>query len=138
MARILLIDDDAALRSLLSLTLTHFGHTVIEARHGKEGLRLFPHARADLVLTDLMMPEMEGIELMMELRKKQPPVKVIVMSGGGRYGAAEYLRMVTMMGAAKVLTKPFSQETLLAAIQEVLAAGHRPGGGGESSPPPPP
>ena len=120
MARILLIDDDDDVRTMLRQTLTHFGHTVIEARNGKEGLELFPHAEADLVITDIVMPEVEGIEVLMTLRNMEPPVKMIAMSGGGRVSAANYLHMAKQLGAAKVLAKPFSSEALMAAINEVL------------------
>ena len=123
MARILLIDDDDALRTMLRLTLIHFGHTVIEARNGREGLDLFPHAEADLVITDIVMPEVEGIEVLMTLRKIKPRVKIIAISGGGRVSATDYLRIAQRLGAAKVLTKPFSNEALISAIDEVLAGG---------------
>ena len=117
MARILLIDDDDAVRTMLGLTLAHFGHTVIEARNGKEGLELFQHANADLLITDIVMPEKEGLEVLMELRKKDPPVKIIAISGG------DYLHMAKLMGAAKVLAKPFSTDVLIAAIDELLPDG---------------
>jgi CheY-like chemotaxis protein len=83
MARILLIDDDDSFRTPLRLMLTHSGHFVIEARNGKEGLAMFTHADADLVITDIVMPEKEGLEVLMGLRKKEPPVKIIAISGGG-------------------------------------------------------
>src|SRR5471030_3027511 len=89
MARILLIDDDDSVRTMLRQTLTHFGHTVIEARNGKEGLALFPHAAADLVITDIVMPEQEGLGVLLEWRSKEPPVKIIAMSGGGRINATD-------------------------------------------------
>ena len=114
MARILLIDDDDSVRTMLRLTLAHFGHTVIEARNGKEGLELFQHANADLLITDIVMPEKEGLEVLMELRKKHPPVKIIAISGG------DYLHMAKLMGAAKVLAKPFSTNVLIEAIDELL------------------
>ena len=101
-------------------TLAHFGHTVIEARNGKEGLQLFREANADLVITDLVMPEKEGFEILLELRQYQPPVKIIVMSGGVRGEKANYLQMAKLFGAAKVLAKPFSNEALIAAINELL------------------
>jgi CheY-like chemotaxis protein len=127
MARILLIDDDHAVRTMLSLTLAHFGHTVIEAGNGREGLDLFKHANADLVITDIVMPEKEGLEVLIELREKHgPPVKVIAMSGGGRQKATDYLRLAKLMGAAKVLAKPFSNEALIAAINELLPGGGAP------------
>ena len=123
MARILLIDDDDSLRTALRLTLTHFGHTVIEARNGKEGMQLFPHAAADLVITDIVMPEKEGLEVLMELRTQVPPVKVIAISGGGRVSPDDYLRIAEKMGAAKVLAKPFSNADLMAAIDALLSSG---------------
>lgn len=123
MARILLIDDDESVRTMLRKTLVHFGHTVIEARNGKEGLELFPQARADLIITDIVMPEKEGIEVLMELRTKQPPVKIIAISGGGRGSAVDYLHIAQQLGAAKVLAKPFANEVLMAAINELLAEG---------------
>jgi CheY-like chemotaxis protein len=116
MARILLIDDDDSVRTMLRLTLVHFGHTVIEARNGKEGLELFQHANADLLITDIVMPEKEGLEVLMELRKKHPPVTSIAISGG------DYLHMAKLMGAAKVLAKPFSTNLLIEAIDELLPA----------------
>jgi DNA-binding response OmpR family regulator len=127
-ARILLIDDDNPLRDMMRKVLVHFGHTVIEARNGKEGMRLFPHADADLVITDIVMPEKEGLEVLMELREKQPPVKIIAISGGGRVNAADYLRTATLMGAAKVLAKPFSNEALMAAVNDLLCGGGAPPG----------
>src|SRR6185295_3799520 len=100
MPRILLIDDDDSVRTMLRRTLAHFGHTVIEARNGKEGLELFHSSEVDLIVTDIVMPEKEGLEVLMELRKKQTAVKVIAISGG------DYLHMAKLMGAAKVLAKP--------------------------------
>jgi len=121
MARILLIDDDKAVRTMLRLTLAHFGHTVFEARNGKEGLELFKPANVDLVITDIVMPEKEGLEVLMDLRDKQvPPVKVIAISGGGRLSAADNLHLARLLGAAKVLAKPFSNEVLIAAVNELL------------------
>ncbi len=120
MARILLIDDDEPFRTMLRLTLIHFGHTVIEACNGKQGLDLFPQANADLVITDIVMPEKEGIEVLMELKKLQPSVKVIAMSGGCRNRSGSYLQIAKVLGASKVLAKPFSNADLLTAINELL------------------
>ena len=124
MARILIIDDDEDVRTMLCVTLAQAGHTVIEARNGKEGLELFQHANADLLITDIVMPEKEGLEVLMELRKKHPPVKIIAISGG------DYLHMAKLMGAAKVLAKPFSTNVLIEAFDELL-----PGGGAPAQPP---
>jgi YesN/AraC family two-component response regulator len=122
MARILLIDDDASVRTPLSLILSHFGHVVIEACDGREGMELFTDANADLVITDIVMPEKEGLEVLREMRKLRPLVKVIAISGGGRVNPTDYLRMATFLGASKVLAKPISSEALIAAINEVTNA----------------
>jgi CheY-like chemotaxis protein len=120
MARILLIDDDDSFRTMLGLTLKHFGHAVVEAPNGKEGLKLLPQANADLVITDIVMPEKDGIEVILELRKKQPDLKIIAISGGARISAATHLQAAKYLGAAKILPKPFTNEALLAAISELL------------------
>ena len=125
MARILLIDDDADFRAMLRAKLIHFGHVVIEARNGREGMELFPYADAEVVITDIVMPEKEGIEVLMELRNRQPPVKIIAISGCGPQGAGDYLHMAQMLGAAKVLAKPFTDEALVAAV-DALVAEHPP------------
>ena len=123
MARILLIDDDDAVRTVLSLRLADFGHTVIVARNGREGLELFKHANADLVITDIVMPEKEGFEVLMKLLKKHPSVKIIAISGGGLHNAAQYLHTAKLLGAARVLAKPFTNEALMTAVNELLAGG---------------
>jgi YesN/AraC family two-component response regulator len=120
MARILLIDDDNSVRGVLRLILSQFGHSVIEARNGKEGMELFMSVNADLVITDIVMPEKEGLEVLKEMRKIYPSVKIIAISGGGRVNPTDYLRMATFLGAAKVLAKPISSRELIAAINEVL------------------
>jgi YesN/AraC family two-component response regulator len=120
MARILLIDDDDFVRGVLRLILNQFGHFVIEARNGREGIDLFMGANADLVITDIVMPEKEGLEVLKEIRKMSPAVKIIAISGGGRVNPTDYLRMARFLGAAKVLAKPISNEALIGAINEVL------------------
>jgi DNA-binding response OmpR family regulator len=120
MARILVIDDDDALRRMLRLTLEHFGHTVVEARDGKEGMCLILAANVALVITDIVMPEKEGFEVLMELRGKFPSMKVLAISGGGRNRTTDYLQMAEFLGATKVLAKPFSNEALMGAVNELL------------------
>jgi CheY-like chemotaxis protein len=125
MARILLIEDEDSLRTMLRETIEHFGHTVIEARNGKEGLERFQHANADLVITDIVMPEMDGLEVLMALRNRHPPVKVIAISGA--QSVEDYLDSARLMGAAKVLLKPFGSEALMAAINKLLPGDGAPG-----------
>jgi len=107
MARILLVDDDEALRTSTRLILTRFGHTVFEACDGSEGLKLFQTAKADVLILDIVMPEIGGLEFLMELRRKFPPIKTITISGGGRLTAAQYLRMTKLIGASRALKNRF-------------------------------
>jgi DNA-binding response OmpR family regulator len=121
MPHILLIDDDSLFRRMVCATLQEAGHTVTEARDGAEGLALHTRVAADLVLTDLIMPEKEGIETIIELRKKNPGVKIIAMSGGGRMSSVQLLRIASQVGAQRVLIKPFSGDELLVTITAILA-----------------
>ena len=119
MARILLIEDNDSVRSVLREALELAGHTVIEARNGAEGLDLFPQAGADLVITDLVMPDKDGLDVVTVLREQVPPVNIIAISGA-RDSAEDYLDLAYRMGAVKVLLKPFSIAALIAAVDELL------------------
>jgi CheY-like chemotaxis protein len=121
MKRILLIEDEESLRTMLRLCLEKLGYAVVEAGDGKEAMALFKKTTVDLVLTDLMMPEKEGLETIRELHKSQPGLKIIAMSGGGRTDARDNLKMAKLFGATTVFAKPFSFEQLGTAIAEILA-----------------
>jgi CheY-like chemotaxis protein len=123
MAQILIIDDDALFRSMLGATLVHFGHSVVEAGNGAQGLELFQRTRPDLIITDLVMPQMEGFEVLMNFKKLHPLAKIIVMSGGVRGQTVDFLEMATRLGASGVLAKPFSTDVLINAIDALLPAG---------------
>jgi CheY-like chemotaxis protein len=114
MARILLIDDYDLVRGLLREALELAGHTVIEARNGAEGVDLFRQAAADLVITDIVMPNTDGLAVVMALREHVPPVHIIAISGAGP-SAEDYLDLAYRMGAVKVLLKPFTIAALIAA-----------------------
>lgn len=120
MARILLVDDDDLFRNMLRLTLAKMGHEVREARNGKEALKRLEEKPPDVVLTDIIMPEKEGLATIAELRRSHPEVKIVAMSGGGRINRLDYLQMAKMMGAARVLPKPFSDEEVAAVLRELL------------------
>jgi len=120
MKKILLMDDEAAVRSMLKKMLERQGYAVITAPNGREGMNLFNKDPVDLVVTDLIMPEKEGIEVIMELRKKCPDVPVIAMSGGGRNTPESYLNAARLLGARAVLEKPVQKEIFLEAVQRVL------------------
>jgi DNA-binding response OmpR family regulator len=120
MARILIIDDDAQVLEMLRHTLERQGYEVIGASNGKEGLRLYREKPADVIITDLIMPEKEGIETIMELRRDFPQVKIIAISGGGRIGPEGYLKIAKKLGAMYTFTKPVPREELLGVVRELI------------------
>lgn len=121
MPQILLIDDDDLFRSMLRATLEQLGHSVTEAEDGNKGVMRYAQSPFDLVITDLIMPEKEGVETIMELKKKWPGVKIIAMSGGGRAAAEGYLAIAKKLGAIAALEKPFSTDKLTSAITSLLS-----------------
>lgn len=122
MARIMIIDDDAQFRKMLKQTLVKVGHSVTEADNGTEGIRSFSKEAADLVITDIIMPNKEGIETIMEIRQIAPSVKIIAVSGGGRIGSSSYLELAQKLGAEKTFSKPIDRKAFVEAIEEILAA----------------
>jgi CheY-like chemotaxis protein len=122
MPSILVVEDDAALRRLFEQMLVRDGHDVTMAADGAQALKLIETTRFDVVITDLIMPEMEGLSLLRELRKRKSQAKIIAMSGGGRGSAADYLEIAVMLGATVTLPKPFTHLQLADAIDRVLKA----------------
>lgn len=121
MARILVIDDAATLRHLMRRILVDAQHDVIEAQDGEIGLSLFQAHRPALVITDLFMPNREGIETIQQLRRLSPDAKIIAMSASGTASGKLYLNAAQKLGADAILAKPFKPAELLAAIDRVLA-----------------
>jgi len=130
MARILVIDDDDHVRTMLRLTLEQAGYEILDAPNGKVGIDIYRESPTDLIITDLIMPEKEGVETIQELRRDYPAVKIIAISGGGRVSPEEYLPLAEMFGAQRVFSKPFGRDDLLQAIQE-LTESDQPGKGDE-------
>ncbi len=122
MLHILLIEDDAAVRGILSRMLEASGYAVIQATNGADGLRLWREQGADLVLTDIQMPDMNGIEVIVQLRAFAPHLPVIAMSGGGQSRDLDLLGDAKLLGAVGVLYKPFTGEALNQAITAALAS----------------
>ncbi len=120
MPRILLVDDDDSFRKMLRLSLVRLGHEVVEARDGKEAVRLVREGPPDVMVTDLVMPEKEGLETIDEVRRQYPGLEIIAMSGGGRVNASDYLKIARAMGADQVLAKPFSIDEIAASLSSVL------------------
>jgi len=124
MKRIILADDDESFRFTFARMLEDAGYEVVEAANGKEALRRFREfPAADLVICDIIMPEMEGTETIQELLRSNPDVRIIAMSGGGRINARDYLKLAQRMGAKQTLAKPFSSDEALVAIERLIGPG---------------
>ena len=117
---ILVIEDQSELRGLVTGTLEQAGYRVVMAMTGRDANKAFAEARIDLVLTDLLMPDRAGIEVIRDLRESRPDVPIVAMSGGGRMPAAFYLKLARSLGAKAILEKPFSNQQLLLTIALAL------------------
>lgn len=122
MATILVVDDDALIRRALSLALERVGHAVLTAENGLEGSNQAREAAVDLAIVDIHMPDMDGLELLVQLRATAPTLPVIVMSGGDQTQDLSLLKDVKLLGAAGALAKPFSLDELYGLVAGVLAA----------------
>jgi DNA-binding response OmpR family regulator len=125
MAKILLIDDDEALRRVLSKALGHAGHTVIQASDGQQGMELARVTGVDLVVTDLVMPVREGVETILYLRRERPTLPIIAISGDGS-NSELYLEIAAKIGAKRILPKPFTPPELIQLIDVVLGNAETP------------
>jgi CheY-like chemotaxis protein len=117
MARILVIDDDSSMRRLVARILAGANHEVVEANNGKTGMEQFATYQPDVVVTDILMPEQEGIETIRELRRISPSLRIVAMSGGGTDKDLMFLGMAKALGADAVLAKPFRPDELIRVIQ---------------------
>ena len=120
MRKILIIDDDEQMRNLLCRAMEYAGFEVEAAADGRKGLRLFEENSYDLVITDLIMPEQEGMETITFLHKNNPEVRIIAISGGGRIGPETYLPAALELGADRAFAKPFPIDELINAVKELL------------------
>ena len=122
MANILVVDDNVPFVKAQAEFLCRSGHTASTAANGKEAMNLVAHNDFDLVITDLIMPEKEGLETIAELRRVAPKIKIIAMSGGTvLIDAKDSLSMARMFGASLTIAKPFSGQALIDAITQVLS-----------------
>ena len=121
MGRIMIVEDDNAVRELLREILERAGHEVLDAGNGKEALALYKISPADLIITNILMPEKEGLETIQELLRDDPDIKIIAISGGGQIGPADYLEVARRFGATRTFSKPFDRKKLLEAVDELLA-----------------
>ncbi|MBF0159455.1 MAG: response regulator [Magnetococcales bacterium] len=121
MAHILLIDDEQSIRYLLRRYLEDEGHQVTEAVNGHEGVQVGREGQFDLVFTDMIMPEKDGVEVIMELLESQPQLKIIAISGGGRGLDARFnLQIAEDFGALGTIAKPFNREAVMSMVNRLL------------------
>ena len=122
MQKILIIDDEPNILLMLKKMLERAGYEVDIATNGKEGMDLLRRISADMVITDIIMPEKEGLEIIREMRIEFPDIKIIAISGGGRISANSYLESAKHFGALKVFQKPFNQKELVGAVNELIGS----------------
>jgi CheY-like chemotaxis protein len=122
MESILIIDDEPQIRSMIRLVLERAGYSVAEAADGVEGIRRFRENPVNLIITDLIMPNKDGIGMIIELKKEFPDIKIIAMSGGGLNRPEGYLRGAQKLGAACTLPKPINRQELLRVVKDTLGS----------------
>lgn len=122
MSTVLVVDDDAGMRDLIRSMLESAQYQVVVATSGVSALPLFREHRPQLVITDILMPDKDGIETVREIRRIDPQAKIIAVSGGGRAKYTDFLRIAQEFGAAEVLEKPFRREDLLAVAARTISA----------------
>ncbi len=120
MSLILIIDDDPMIRKMLMTAFRKKNYDVMDASNGKTGLSIFRSEDVDVVITDIIMPDMEGIETIRELRKIKPDAKIIAFSGGGSLSPDGYLKIASSMGAQYTFQKPISIKELSKAVEDLL------------------
>jgi DNA-binding NtrC family response regulator len=123
MGRILVIDDEPHILLMVKKMLERVGYEVDLASNGSEGLRLYQQIRPVLVITDIIMPEKEGLETIREMKRSSSDLKIIAMSGGGKISADNYLETARIFGASRLIEKPFSQKQLLSYVEELIGPG---------------
>ncbi len=122
MKRILVIDDALQIRELLKTVLELEGYDVTITKDGDEGVEAFRKNPADLIITDMIMPTKEGLEIIQELVDEYKNIKIIAMSGGGNIGPDSYLKAAELFGAAKTFQKPFNIDELKETVKELIGA----------------
>ena len=120
MTQVLVVEDDSNLRTIVRRILEKAGYQVIEACNGLEAPEKLSDNDIKLVITDILMPEREGIETIVGLRRQHPEMRIIAMSGGGKGGADHYLEMAREFGADMAMQKPFDKADLVAAVENLI------------------
>ena len=121
MARILVVDDEELARFTIRDILETAGHEVVEAANGNEAIAFQKANPCDLMITDIIMPEKEGVATIIELKRDYPDLKIIAISGGGRTKNLDFLQLADEFGADKILAKPFLEDELIVRVNACLA-----------------
>lgn len=117
---ILLIEDDRDLREMLKTALVRKDYTVLEAQNGRDAIVQFKPGVTDLVVTDLIMPEEDGLKVIMKIKELKPGIRIIAISGGGKAGPGSYLNMAKAFGADAIFPKPFSLNDLVDKVGDLI------------------
>jgi CheY-like chemotaxis protein len=120
MPGVLIVEDDKELREMLKLSLLRKNYTVFEAENGKAAITHFKPQITDLVVTDLIMPEEDGLKVVIKLKEIKPSLKIIAISGGGKVGPGSYLNLAKALGADAIYSKPFSINELISKIEQLM------------------
>jgi len=120
MKTVLIIEDDHNILLMIKRMLESYEFDIKLASNGKEGLEMFHKYKVDLVITDIIMPEKEGLETIREMKRIRHDLKIIAMSGGGKISADNYLETAKIFGASKILQKPFTRKQMVSSVQEIL------------------
>ncbi|VAX22872.1 hypothetical protein MNBD_NITROSPINAE04-701 [hydrothermal vent metagenome] len=121
MAHVMIIDDDQYVRSVVKQMLEAAGYVVTEASSGREGIEKHKENPADLIITDIIMPDEGGLETIMKLKRDYPKIKIIAISGGGRIVQVDFLDIAKNLGVLRTMQKPLERAELLTAVEEALA-----------------
>lgn len=120
MPRILVVEDEEQVRAMLAMLFEREGYEVEQAADGNEALQAYKRQRADVIVTDLIMPDSEGIEMIIEIRTLDPEAKIIAISGGGRIAPQTHLDLAKRLGAAYTFAKPIPRSEMLEAVESLL------------------
>ncbi len=122
MARVIVIDDDPALLQVVAQALVLAGHSVLRCENGRKAIEYLAREDADLLITDILMPEMDGLETVRAAKQLRPQLPILAISGGGSLGPTDYLGIASAFGTAAVLAKPFLPAELVAMVERLLAS----------------
>jgi len=123
MSHVLVIDDDPLIRQTIRFALEDAGFNVIEAESGVDGCIAVAESSFDLVITDILMPNKDGIETIIEVKRTRPSLRILAMSGGGKIEGREYLSLAARLGVNDTICKPFQRSALISKVQQLCSHG---------------